>query len=148
MLHSASRRSGQSECILLEDLGTWLSTYEPVRRLLRFCGRTYRAFLFSLEEMEARARMALPDLRLPAIELREGDIPGHFEIATCWHVPGAGALLAGVLRAMASDHGALAVIEPGRAHETPEGWSQAVSVSLVREGFHASRPFALVPGGA
>lgn len=151
LLAAAAGRLGCREADLLEDVGAWICVHPPlesVRRLLRFCGTTFRALLLSLEEVEARARMSLPDLDLPSIRLEESGDPGHFVIRCGWSAPGAGDLVAGVLRAMASDHGALAVIEAGPPEPAGAAWTQEVRVALAHDAFHAPRAFALSAGGA
>jgi hypothetical protein len=145
-LGAAARCLDRPEGAVLEDVGAWLCTHpplEPVRRLLRFCGPSFPSFLFSLEEVEARGRMALPDLALPGCHVRP-DLGGRrFVLRTRWSVPGAGALMAGVVRVMASDHGTLAVIACRKAVADGDGWRQDVLVDLVREAFHPPRHFAL-----
>jgi len=57
---------------ILEDIGTYLVSHpnvEALRRLLRFGGVTFEEFLHSLDELPDRARLAVPDLVLPSIEL-------------------------------------------------------------------------------
>jgi hypothetical protein len=98
---------------LLEDIGTYLVTdpaLEPLRRLLRFGGGTFSEFLVSLEELPDRARLAMPDTRMPEITL-EAEGGGRFTIAARWPVPGIAPLLLGALRAMADDYGALVFME-------------------------------------
>ncbi len=60
--------------MLLEDLGTYLVSHPNVqglRRLLRFGGAGFIDFLHSLDELHDRARLAVPDLDLPQLELRD-----------------------------------------------------------------------------
>ena len=69
---STELRRERSE--ILEDLGTYMVSHpavEALRRLLRFGGETYVDFLYSLDELPGRARLAVSDLILPAMELRE-----------------------------------------------------------------------------
>jgi len=109
---------GRSRDVLLEDLGTFLISnpaLDPLRRLLRFGGVTFTDFLFSLEDLPARARMALPELVLPDLSLIE---EGGGERFTLICQPGTGPLgegfgfvMVGILRALADDYGALAVID-------------------------------------
>ena len=59
---------------MLEDLGTYLVSHpkmEDLRRLLRFGGVTYVEFLHSLDDLSDRVRLAVSDLCLPTLELRE-----------------------------------------------------------------------------
>jgi hypothetical protein len=98
---------------LMEDMGTYLVSHrsgERLRRLLRFGGVGFRDFLHSLEELPARARLALPDLYLP--EMRLVDLGGgEFTLATAAPFPGSGYVLTGLLRAMADDYGSLVLLD-------------------------------------
>jgi hypothetical protein len=118
----------------LEDLGTYLSTREAVRRLLRYGGRDYVGFLRSLNELRGRTQLALEDLKLPELTLHAlGE--GQYTLGVSGASPGWGAVFAGVLRAMADDYGALALIElQEEAAESPQG--EAISVQLL-DSFHA-----------
>jgi hypothetical protein len=97
-----------------EDMGTYLVTnpgHEGVRRLLRFGGTFFADFLHSLEEMPGRARLAMPDLDLPIITLREIG-PDQFEIWCRSSLKGMLRVLVGMLTAMADDYGTLCLIDP------------------------------------
>lgn len=97
---------------LLEDLGTWLVTdshLEPLRRLMRFAGPSFLDFLYSLEEMAERGRLAVPDLDMPTITLERIET-SSYRVRARWGLPGIGPILMGCLRAMADDYGALAVL--------------------------------------
>ncbi|MFW5641467.1 MAG: heme NO-binding domain-containing protein [Roseicyclus sp.] len=126
---------------LLEDIGTYLVTdprLEPLRRLLRFGGASFAEFLFSLDEMPERARLALPDLQLPEIALRpEGG--GSYMVAVRWALPGAAPLLMGALRAMADDYGALVTMELA-GHGDGE---ERLRVTVFDADFTAGRAFSL-----
>ena len=77
---------------MLEDLGTYIAsnpTVEAVRRLLRFSGDSYYEFLTALEDIKDRARMALPDLELPTLELTQED-PITFLLSVRWILSDAG----------------------------------------------------------
>ena len=119
----------------LEDLGTYLSTREPVRRLLRYGGRDYVDFLRSLNELQGRTQLALEDLKLPELTLRGLGV-GRYTLSVIGAPPGWGAVFAGVLRAMADDYGALVLIELNEHTEDgPAG--EAIAVQLL-DSFHAS----------
>ena len=95
----------------LEDVGTYLVSQpnlESLRRLMRFGGVTFEGFLHSLGELPARARLAVPELHLPPLELDPGEAAG-FLLRCQSRIPGYGHVLVEVLRAMADDYGALAV---------------------------------------
>lgn len=133
---------------LMEDLGTWVCTHpplEPVRRLIRFSGETFEEMIYSLEELSARIDMAMPGLNVPIIEMEEDD-RGQYRISVSSPVPGAGAFLLGVLRTMADDYGALALVELSNRACTAQGNLDEVSIQLLDEQFAAPRAFDL--GGA
>lgn len=99
--------------VLWEDVGTHLVTHprhEGVRRLLRFGGAGFTDFLYSLEELPDRARLALPDLQVPDLVLEEIG-PDRFRLTCRFPITGATRILGGMLTAMADDYGALVVIE-------------------------------------
>jgi hypothetical protein len=141
VLAAAAQRLGKPRDVLLEDLGTYLishPTTEAVRRLLRFGGVTFHDFLGSLEELPGRARLAVPDLDLPQIELVE-----HCEGAATLYcrsaTPGFGWVLVGILRAMADDYGALALLEHLGGSEGVE----IISLQVHEARFAEGRSFAL-----
>lgn len=122
---------------LLEDLGMFLVAREELRRLLRFGGVDYVAFLHSLDELPDRARLAVADLGLPDLELeqRSDDCfalrcgPGH---------PGWTPVLAGVLRAMADDYGAFALVDIEGEKTAP-----AIRIELLQTQYATGRRFDL-----
>lgn len=125
LMTTAAAEIGVNVGDLSEDVGAWLVQLEPVRRLLRFSGRDYTEFLLALEQLPGRAEMVVPNLGLPTLTVIEegGD---QFVV----HINGAPGLwaylLAGVLRQMADDYGALALITVDKARggilvEVPDG---------------------------
>lgn len=130
---------------LLEDLGTYLVSHpnvEAIRRLLRFGGESFSEFLFSLNELHGRARLALPDLEMPVMRVKPtGD--GMFELTCAHELPGFGYAMLGVLRAMADDYGALVLLEH-------QGWKdfgeEVITVHLLEAAFSEGRAFNLVAG--
>lgn len=123
---------------LIEDHGGWLTQREPIRRLLRFSGRDFSEFVVSLGEFPRRAQMVIPSLKVPRIAVAmpteqsyEVTVDGSVDI---WPM-----LLAGVLRGMADDYGALAVI-------TVDGRDLLVDVAMTE--YNMMRPFVLVPEDA
>ena len=129
---------------VLEDLGTYLVTSpntEALRRLLRFGGTGFVEFLNSLDELPARAQLAVPDLPMPHLELQEVD-PTTFAL-TVMATPETGNLfghvMLGLLRAMADDYGALVFLnhrQDGPGHEV-------IEVILLEVAFAEAREFAL-----
>lgn len=110
-----SRVLGRPVEAVWEDVGTHIVTNpdrEGIRRLLRFGGVSFSDFLYSLEELPARAKLALPDLDPPEVIL---DAVGHdrFELRCRSHLRGVRHILMGVVTAMADDYGALCLIDTG-----------------------------------
>lgn len=141
VLALVSRRLSKPEDAVLEDLGTYLVSHanlEAVRRLLRFGGVDFVDFLHSLDELPDRARLAVPDLALPAIEFEAlGD--DRFRLRCRSRRRGFGHVLVGVLRAMADDYGALALME----HEDGAEGEEVIEVGLMLAGFTSGRDFDL-----
>lgn len=126
---------------VMEDIGTYLVShpgYEPVRRLLRFGGVNFSDFLHSLDDLPARARLALSDLQLPAIELRE-HCEGQFSLLCEAPVAGYGYLMMGVLRVMADDYGALVVLD----HAGTAGGVETLTIKVIETAFTEGRSFDL-----
>lgn len=143
LLSAAQAELDEPRAALLEDIGAWLAMTEPLRRLLRFGGSDYWDFLYSLDDLQGRGLMALPDLDLPDLNL-QSDARGHFTLRVKGAMPGWGAVLAGVLRAMADDYGALVVIEPLE----PLGGAERSRVLLLEAAYCEGRPFDLSPARA
>lgn len=142
---------------VLEDLGTWLVTKQrpdTVRRLLRFGGVDFEDFLHSLDDLPGRVRLAVPNLILPPMELVE-QAPSVFLLRIGPGPGGFGALMVGLLRAMADDYGALAVLELASpvpsavtarcctsAPAGPEG-TEEVEIRLIQADYASGRDFRL-----
>lgn len=143
VLREMTQRLRRTRGEFLEDLGLWLVASpetEAVRRMLRFGGTRFSDFLLSLESVPDRARLALPDLSLPRLVLVDHG-PGTFRLHYSWHKHGFSDVLVGMLRAMADDYGALALIE----RDEPEQDGRAViGVSLLDSAFAGGRSFDLV----
>ncbi len=110
---AASAVLNKPRSAMLEDLGTYLVAHprrEAVRRLLRFSGDTFVAFLMGLEDLPDRVRLALPDLDLPDLSLKQHG-SAAFTLTVRAAQDGAGHVVAGLLRAMADDYGALVMME-------------------------------------
>lgn len=142
LLAAAATRLDRDGGCLLEDLGTYLVSHPAragVRRLLRFGGSDYREFLYSLEDLPARARLALPDLVLPDLRLREA-ARGRFRLEIGPGMPGLAEVALGLLRAMADDYGALVTL--GLARRRTDG-AGAVTIRLLDQAHGAGRAFRL-----
>lgn len=128
---------------LWEDFGHYHITSQRhpwIRRLLRFGGADYPAFLRSFPEVRSKFQMALPALPLPMFSGVEDALPdGGARFAFSLQQAGAGQvpLLVGVLRAMADDYGALAVVT---------GQAGRIVVDVLESHFHRGRSFALTRG--
>lgn len=126
---------------LLEDVGTFCVTHpplEPLRRLLRFGGGNFLEFLMSLEELDERGRLAIPELDLPSIAIERLD-PSTFRLRARWRLPGIAPILLGALRAMADDYGALVLMRLDGVREGEE----RLHVQLLDSAFASGRSFAL-----
>ncbi len=126
---------------VLEDLGTYLVSHpnvEALRRLLRFGGVTFEEFLHSLDDLPDRARLAVEDLDLPEIQLRE-HATGRYSLTTRSNITGWGSVMMGILRTMADDYGALAMVE----HRGGGQGTETLSILLLEAGFSAGRSFDL-----
>ncbi len=126
---------------ILEDIGTYLVSHEnseAVRRLLRFGGVNFLEFLHSLDDLPDRTRLAVADLKLPKLELREHAID-RFSLSVTGAVSGFAAVLVGVLRAMADDYGVLVFLErlPNR------GGAEIIEIQVIETAFAAGRGFDL-----
>jgi hypothetical protein len=112
LIAEAERRIGKPREELLEDLGIYLVShprYAALRRLLRFAGVTFEDFLLSVDEIPDRTRLALADLHLPTVRVHAmGE--DSFAIWCGPGLPGFAQVLAGCLRAMADDYGALVTL--------------------------------------
>jgi len=142
VLAAASEHLGKPRDELLEDLGTYLIANrrdERLRRLLRFAGETFEEFLLSVDELPDRARLALPDLWVPSISIASIG-PNSFEICAGPGIPGFGHVLAGVLRAMADDYGALVMLG---ARVTTEDGASCIHVTLYEARHSEGRSFVL-----
>ena len=141
VLAAASRRLNLPREAILEDLGIFLvadPALERLRRLLRFGGVTFVDFLYSLDDLPARGRLALPDLDLPALHLAGTD-PDSFSLTCLSPFRGVGHVFVGLLRAMADDYGALVVID----HAGPAEGGECVSIRLLDHQFATGRRFVL-----
>jgi len=135
---------GRPEPEILEDIGTFLvsdPSMQAVRRLLRFGGVTYEDFLYSLDDLADRVRLAVSDLVLPGLELRD-HAGGQFTVVCHPGFPGFAHVLMGILRAMADDYGALVVL----THVGARDRDDLISVSLIDQAFTPGRVFRLGAG--
>lgn len=131
----------RAQADVMEDLGTFLVSHpnmESLRRLLRFGGETYVEFLHSLDDLPDRARLAVSDLHLPGLELREHSATS-FSLFCQPGWDGVGNLMMGVLRAMADDYGALAFL----MHDGVQDGMEEIAITLIETSFAEGREFDL-----
>lgn len=143
VLDAAAFSLSKSHDTLLEDLGTYLISspnVQSLRRLLRFGGVTFVEFLHSLDDLYDRAKLAVPELELPRLNLFENGDQGGFKLICKGPYNGFGQVLLGVLRAMADDYGALVFMEYNGAGD---GYEE-ISIILVSCGHAKGRDFSLV----
>ena len=139
LMAAASRELGQPMPDLLEDLGVYLASHEScsnVRRLLRFGGDSFFEFLYSLPELRERARFAVENLELPRLELRQ-HYAGSYSLSVVDGLPGWGHVIAGVLRAMADDYGALVMLE----NVGKSGQAETISIRLLEVNYSSANAF-------
>ncbi len=140
IINAAATQLRRSRGSFLEDVGTYLVSHpktDALRRLLRFGGLSFVDFLHSLEDLPDRARLAVPDLTLPILEL-SGDADQGFQLRTFGPPRGFGRVLVGILRAMADDYGALAILD----HSVEDG-HESVSITVHDQRFNEARDFRL-----
>ncbi len=146
LVTAAARKLMRPEPEILEDLGTFLVTSprtEVVRRLLRYGGVNFREFLYSLDELQGRVKLAVPDLEMPKLELRtEGE--QEYQLLCTEAQAGMGHVLVGVLRALADDYGALVLLEEMHS----EKGDMVVTVQLLNAEHATGRRFSLAHGAA
>ena len=144
LLDTVALHLGKPAEEVLEDIGTYLVSHpntERVRRLLRFGGVDFVDFLHSLDDLPDRARLALDELHLPALELSERG-PGLYELSVGrdGDVPvRLGHVVLGLLRAMADDYGALALLE----HRGRRAGHEVIGICLAERDFARGRTFEL-----
>lgn len=125
----------------LQNIGTFLvsgSSQQAVRRLLRFGGVNFVDFLYSLDDLHDRARLAVADLQLPRLELRE-HTSSQYSLTLRCELDGFGHVLVGLLTAMADDYGALVMLEHGGRRGTIE----TIAIALLEPAFTAGNRFEL-----
>lgn len=137
---------GQDRSVMLEDLGTFLAAHpdcENLRRLLRFGGQNFMDFLLSLPDMPARVRLAVPDMPMTRLRISQKPRPvsmqAHLELICSTCVPGWAHVLLGLVRAMADDYGALALLDLVHADHD----HHVISIKVIEAGFATPRQFHL-----
>jgi hypothetical protein len=155
VLDAIAHRLDKPRDMVLEDIGTYLVSHPNLtglRRLLRFGGVCFVEFLHSLDDMRGRARLAVPDLDLPRLQLHEHG-PARFSLSCGGDLPGFGLVMLGVLRAMADDYGALVYMDmqedsaacsgTGTGTGKGTGMGEVIDIALIETEFAAGRQFDL-----
>ena len=73
LIRALSKRLSKPQQDILDDIGTYLVTPPnggALRRLLRFSGSSFDDFLFSLDDLNDRVDLALPDRSKPSDNVR------------------------------------------------------------------------------
>lgn len=141
VLKSTAHILDQRRAEILEDIGTYLVSHpnvEALRRLLRFGGANYNEFLNSLDDLPGRVQLAVPNLVLPSLQLREHSA-NHFSLTCNSEIDGFGHVLIGMLRAMADDYGALVLVELRASGQGCE----ILAITLLEDTFSEGRNFDL-----
>lgn len=126
---------------ILEDIGTYLVTQQnhaSIRRLMRFGGHSFTELLHTLDELPGRTRLAVAGLELPDIMVREHR-PNSFTVQCSAGPRGFGHVLVGLLRAMADDYGALAILD----HLGTQNGTEVIDITVVDGAFAKDRGFSL-----
>ena len=144
LIRALSKRLSKPQQDILDDIGTYLVTPPNVgalRRLLRFSGSSFDDFLFSLDDLNDRVDLALPDLQLPQIMVIPQTIDRvHVRVSQTWS--GFAYVLQGLLRAMADDYGTLVFLDVRRDITD----SACIEVILIENNFSAGIDFDMVGG--
>ena len=142
VLEAAAVRLAKSTDTLLMDTGTYLVSspnVKPLRRLLRFGGDTFGEFLHSLDDLQDRARLAVPELDLPKLCLLGSPDSGSFNLVCKGPHKGFGWVMVGLLQAMADDYGALVLLE----HQGGGDRVEEISIALIESSYTDGRDFSL-----
>lgn len=132
---------GAERTDFLQNLGIYLVSHpsaQGIRRLLRFGGVDFIDFLYSLDDLRDRARLAVAELDLPALELRE-HTTSQFSLTIRSDLEGFGHVMVGLLTAMADDYGALVMLEHGGRN----GNVETIAIALLEAAFAEGNDFNL-----
>ena len=131
LMKELSCRLGRSPRDLAEDVGAWVARLGSIRRLLRFSGSDFSAFMMALPELHGRALMVVRGFELPRLAVTRQ--AGGWRLASDCEPIWLHAVV-GMLHAMADDYGVLAVI-------ALEG--RTINVIMPLADFSAGRPFSI-----
>lgn len=142
VLEGAVQVLGRARDTVLEDMGIYLVSHperQGLRRLLRFGGVDFADFLHSLDDMPGRIRLALPEIEPPHLVLEDRSAT-EYSLFCQARLAGAGHVVVGILRAMADDYGALALVEHQGA---VPGGGERIAITLAESAFAEGRRFDL-----
>lgn len=134
LIHAASNALQMDRDELLEDIGGWITRLDSVRHVMRFSGSCFEDFVLSLDDLHDRGRVVLPGLNLPRIATRVIE-SRHYMLRVAAEDADWYPVLAGFLRGMADDYGALAIVNED------EG---SLHVSIADDEFSEGNTFSLV----
>lgn len=144
LVESAASVLDKSRGAILVDVGTYLVSHpntERLRRLLRFGGTDFVEFVHTVEDIPERARLAVPDLRLPTMSLAEE--PPRYTLTVTSPRAGTGLVVLGILQAMADDYGALALLDYGGATVVGEVVTEVIGIEIAMQSYAEGRRFDL-----
>lgn len=151
VFEAAATRLGRTRAELMEDVGTYLVSHPNMaglRRLLRYGGENFEAFLFSLRSLPGRARLVLPELTLPNLRLTDRG-GGCYWLDCTPALPDVSAVILGAIRAMADDYGALAMTQLlTEAASDGDAPTCRIEIILLDARFAAGRAFELGQTGS
>ena len=141
LIGSAEKQLNKPAEAVWEDVGTYLVSHpnsEGLRRLLRFGGVDFIEFLHSLDDLPDRTRLAVADLVLPDLELTDNG-QNQFHLIVGDGLPGFAYVMMGVLRAMADDYGALALLDTTAGQRG----EQILDIKVIETAYAKGRKFEL-----
>jgi len=121
---------------ILEDFGTYVvsdAALASVRRLLKFGGTSFVDFLMSLNFVHDRAKMAVPELDVPFMDVH-CPAQNKYIVSARFAKRGYGAALLGLIRALADDYGALITIEH-RHHAHKRVDEDVFEIDIIQENW-------------
>ncbi len=149
LIDASAERLGRDRGDLLEYLGIFVVAHPDipaVRRLLRYGGCDFERFLNSLDDLPDRTRLAFPTLALPTLRIVERE-PAVFDLYCGRKPEGMVHVVIGVIRAMADDYGALAIVDLAPQSETTEEEPYRIEILVPSSHHFEGRDFQL-GGGA
>ncbi len=148
LVDASARQLGRDRSDLLEDLGIFLVAHPEipaVRRLLRYGGCDFERFLNSLDDLPDRTRLAFPTLVLPTLRIVERE-PAVFDLYCGRKPDGMVHVVIGVIRAMADDYGALAMVDLAPGSDASDADPYRIEILVPSSHHFEGRDFQLGGG--